>query len=240
MRLSSHIETRSRIGGIAFTTIEMVMATTIFMMIIIALVAGEIYGTRVYTLAATKLSATDSARHTLDMLRETIQSANGILDVGNYTWASGSPTNFAVIPSGTQQIGNAIRIQAGANTVFSLTAPYTLVFLQPENGGTNFATTGPTGNLINTNALIMEGFDTNYNPVFTNILGSYITNQAVFTATDYTGTNIMTNNVNNRVIQITLFFSQWEYPIAIIGSNDINAYNYYRLQTRVTRRALND
>lgn len=76
--------------------------------------------------------------------------------------------------------------------------------------------------------------------MFTNIIGTYITNQAVFTATDYTGTNIMTNNVNNRVIQITLYFSQWEYPIAVIGSNDINAYEYYRLQTRVTRRALND
>lgn len=240
MKLPSHIEPRSRTGGFTFTTIEMVMAATVFTMAIIALTAMEIYGSRVYVLAATKLSATASARDTLGNIRNVIQSANGQLDVGNYTWSYGSPTNFALIPSGTQQIGNALRIQPGANTSFSLTNPYTLVFLQPAAGGTNFATTDSNGHLVNTNSLILETFDTNYNPVFTNIIGTYITNQAVFTATDYTGTNIMTNNVNNRVIQITLYFSQWEYPIAVIGSNDINAYEYYRLQTRVTRRALND
>jgi len=177
----------------------------------------------------------------MDKLRVQIQEANGMLDIGNYVWANGSPTNFQIIGYGTNQVGNAIRIQSGAEsgTNFVLTGPYTLIFLQPGNGGTNFSTTDSSGNLINTNKLIMETFDTNYNAVLTNVLTSYITNQQVFTATDYTGTNILTNSYNNRIVQITLMFSQWEYPIAIIGSNDINAYNYYRLQTRVTRRALN-
>ncbi|HEY3763004.1 MAG TPA: hypothetical protein VGN23_14765 [Verrucomicrobiae bacterium] len=231
----------SRNSDFAFTAIEMLISTTIIMMTVIALVSTEIYGTRVYTLAATQLTATDSARNALDKLRVQIQEANGILDVGNYVWANGSPTNFQSIGYGINQVGNAIRIQSGAEsgTNFVLTGPYTLIFLQPASGGTNFATTGASGNLINTNNLMMETFDTNYNPVLTNTLASYITNQQVFTATDYTGTNILTNSYNNRVIQITLMFSQWEYPIAIIGTNDINAYNYYRLQTRVTRRALN-
>jgi len=241
MKFSPSIKSFSRNSDLAFTAIEMVISTTIIMMTMIALVSTEIYGTRVYTLAATQLTATDGARNALDQLHAQIQEANGMLDVGNYTWANGSPTNFQLIGSGTNQIGNAIRIQAGAEsgTNFVLTGPYTLIFLQPGNGGTNFATTDANGNLINTNNLLMETFDTNYNPVLTNTLTSYITNQLVFTATDYTGTNIMTDNINNRVIQITLMFSEWEYPIAVIGTNDINAYNYYRLQTRVTRRALN-
>lgn len=135
MKLPSHIEPRSRTGGFTFTTIEMVMAATVFTMAIIALTAMEIYGSRVYVLAATKLSATASARDTLGNIRNVIQSANGQLDVGNYTWSYGSPTNFALIPSGTQQIGNALRIQPGANTSFSLTNPYTLV--SPTGGRWN-------------------------------------------------------------------------------------------------------
>jgi hypothetical protein len=241
MKLPAPIKTFLWNSDCAFTAIEMVISTTIIMMTVIALVSAEIYGTRVYTLAATQLTATDGGRKTLAYLRTQIQSADGILDIGNYTWVNGSPTNFQLIGNGTNQVGNAIRIQSGAEsgTNFVLTGSYTLIFLQPGNGGTNFATTDSNGNLINTNSLLMETFDTNYNPVLTNTLSSYITNQQVFTATDYTGTNIMTNDVNNRVVQITLYFSQWEYPIAVIGTNDINAYNYYRLQTRVTRRALN-
>jgi len=224
----------------AFTTIEMVMATTFFTMLIIALVGAQIYGTRVYTLAATKLSATAGARDTLDKLRSLIQSADGQLDIGNYVWADGSATNFGMIPIGQDQTGNAIRIQPGANNTFALTNPYVLVFLQPGNGGTNFAVNDASGGLDNTNLLVMETFDTNYNPVLTNVLATYITNQDIFTAVDYTGTNVSTNYNLNRVVQVTLFFSQWEFPIAMIGSNDINAYDYYRLQTRVTRRAIND
>jgi hypothetical protein len=222
---------------------EMVMSTVIIMMTVIALVSTEIYGSRVYTLAATQLSATDGARDTLDKIRLAIQSANGIIQVGNYVWANGSPTNFQTLTNGQEQVGNALRIQPTAYSSFTLNQSYNLIFLQPGNGGTNFATQGTNDqnqNLINTNFLIMESFDTNYNPTLTNILASYITNQIIFTATDYTGTNIMTNNVNNRVIQVTLMFSQWEYPIAVIGTNDINAYDYYRLQTRVCQRAIND
>jgi len=241
MKFSPPVKALSHRSG--FTAVEMVISTTIIMITVVALVSAEIYGTRVYTLAATQLSATDGARDTLDKVRSAIQSANGVVEVGNYVWAYGSPTNFGVLTNGQNQVGNAIRIQPSPYTVFSLTNSYTLIFLQPGRGGTNFATAGTNDqnqNLINTNFLIMETFDTNYNPVMTNTLASYITNQQVFTATDYTGTNIMTNNVNNRVFQITLMFSEWEYPIAVIGSNDINAYDYYRLQTRVTQRAIND
>jgi hypothetical protein len=68
-----------------------------------------------------------------------------------------------------------------------------------------------------------------------NDLADFITNQIVFTAQDYEN-NVLTNNVNNRVFQVQLFFSQWEFPIAFIGTNGFNAYDYYRLQTRITRR----
>jgi prepilin-type N-terminal cleavage/methylation domain-containing protein len=67
------------------------------------------------------------------------------------------------------------------------------------------------------------------------IIAKYITNSICFQAEDYQG-NILTNYQNNPVIRINLQFSQWEYPIAVIGSNSVNAYDFYQLRTRIARR----
>jgi hypothetical protein len=72
----------------------------------------------------------------------------------------------------------------------------------------------------------------------TNVLVNYLTNYYVFQAEDYLG-NFLTNMVayqNNGVIHITLQFDQWEYPVGFVGGNAVNAYDYYQLSTRVTRR----
>jgi hypothetical protein len=38
---------------------------------------------------------------------------------------------------------------------------------------------------------------------------------------------------------VKLQYYQWEFPIAVISSNNAaNAYDYYQLRTRVCRRAL--
>jgi len=44
---------------------------------------------------------------------------------------------------------------------------------------------------------------------------------------------------NRLLIEVTMQFSQWEYPIAFVGTNGLNAYDYYQLRTRVFRRAWN-
>lgn len=66
-------------------------------------------------------------------------------------------------------------------------------------------------------------------------VANYVTNQIVFCAEDFSGT-VLTNSQNNRVIRMTLEFYQWEFPGANVGNGGI--YDYYRLQTRVTRRAI--
>ncbi|MCL4785466.1 MAG: prepilin-type N-terminal cleavage/methylation domain-containing protein [Verrucomicrobia bacterium] len=60
------------------------------------------------------------------------------------------------------------------------------------------------------------------------VVANYITNTVPFRAEDHFG-RVLTNNQNNRVIRMQLEFYQWEYP---------EAYDYYRLQTKVTRRAI--
>lgn len=67
------------------------------------------------------------------------------------------------------------------------------------------------------------------------ILAQNVTNQFVFTAEDFLG-NILTNNVNNRVIGVTLQFSQIQYPIMAVGPG--NFYDFYQLRTKITRRTL--
>jgi Tfp pilus assembly protein PilW len=62
-----------------------------------------------------------------------------------------------------------------------------------------------------------------------------ISNETVFSSEDFSGT-ILTNNRNNRVIGLSLDFYQLQYPTVNIGPG--NYYDYYRLRTRMTRRAL--
>ena len=67
------------------------------------------------------------------------------------------------------------------------------------------------------------------------VVASFVTNALVFRAEDFLG-NVLTNNQDNRVIKMTLEFYQLQYPIVRIGPGYL--YDYYRLQTRITRRAI--
>jgi hypothetical protein len=67
------------------------------------------------------------------------------------------------------------------------------------------------------------------------VVANAITNSMVFTSEDYTGT-VLTNNLNNRVIGMTLQFYQLEYPTVPIGPGAF--YDFYQLRTKITRRAL--
>ena len=64
------------------------------------------------------------------------------------------------------------------------------------------------------------------------VVAMYITNQMPFQVEDYAG-NVLTNSQNNRVVRMTLEINQWEF------ATGTNAYcDYYRVQTKIARRAL--
>ncbi len=65
------------------------------------------------------------------------------------------------------------------------------------------------------------------------VIANFLTNTVAFRAEDYQG-NTLANDQNNRIVRMTLEFYQWEFPVAGIGAY----YDYYRLQTRMTRRAI--
>lgn len=67
------------------------------------------------------------------------------------------------------------------------------------------------------------------------VIANYITNSTVFTMEDYRG-NILSTNVNNRVVGLTLQFYQIQYPLVQIGVGQY--YEYYQFRAKVTRRML--
>lgn len=195
----------------AFTLVEVVIALAIFIVIIGGMIAVQIFGLRVYTLASTKLIATTDGRETLNAMRDQIRAAQQVY-VGTF-----SNSTFTQVPTGSLQIGNALQLFTTTNTA----STNFIVFYQDPS----------------TNEVVCFS---NANPANKWVVAQYMTNYYCFDAEDYRSwmypTNILTNYMNNPVIGVTMSFSQWEYPIGYIGGNAVNAYDYYYLRTHVTRR----
>ena len=198
----------SRRRRTALTLVELVVGMGIFLGIFVgALISLQIFGLRVYTLAATKLTSTAEARITLNALRSQIRSSK-IVYVGSYTNGV-----FNRIPDGQPQTGNALEIYFA--TTNSMPSDTPVIYYQRST---------PSQDAL---------FSTSNGVV--RLLANSVTNHYVFTAENYL-THTMRNYDNNPVIRVTLQFHQWEYPLAGIGTNGLNAYNFYRLQTRISRR----
>jgi hypothetical protein len=121
----------------------------------------------------------------------------------------GTSSTFTNVPDNLPQIGNALQVYATTNL-----ASYQRFYLDTnDNCLKSVSSLAPT-------------------PL---IVARYITNQFIFQAEDFRG-QVLTNDDNNRVIRMTLDFYKWEFPIA--GTGQGSMYDYYRLQTRVTRRMI--
>lgn len=198
-----HSAPRNRTG---FTLVELMMGVGLFLVVFVGVMVGlQIFGLRVYTLSATKLTATADARKSLNMLRWQIRSAK-VVQVGNYTNGL-----FSRIANGLPQTGNALEIYFNGTNDEPNQIP--VIFYQDADSANLYSSSNGTVQL----------------------LAGYVTNQYVFTAEDYQA-NTLASYDNNPVIRVTLQFYQWQYPIGFIGTNALNAYNHYRLQTRISRR----
>ena len=221
MKLSLNIPARRQQSG--YTLVEMVTAAGIYLAIFIgALVAVQIFALRVYALAQTKLTATQSSRKALNQMRDDIRQGKGV-QVGN-TDNFGNFTPYGGINGAA---GNALEVFWTTN--FS-GPPYSLYYIQ-----TNTMYGSPSNNLV------WISVSTNWATGFlqTNVakLSTYMTNYGdVFSAQDCYG-NIISNSVqNNEAFAVKLEYYQWEYPIT--GSNSATMSDYYQLNTLVCRRSL--
>jgi hypothetical protein len=211
MKLSSNLP-RARTAG--FTLVEIYMVSVILIILVLAMTAAQFFAARVYTLSATKLTATASARKVMNDIRDAIRAAYSV-KVGIYDPVGNT---FTSIGDGTNQMGNALDICS--NNPNASTTPDAIIYFMNPNAS-NICSVSYINNVVQTQSLV-------------NNVVVYLTNYYVFDAEDCSN-NILTLNTKNRLIHVKLQFSEWEFPLAgVVGQNAM--YDYYQLQTRVAPR----
>jgi type II secretory pathway pseudopilin PulG len=159
-------QSRPRVAG--FTLVEIYVVSALFGLLVVAMVATQFFAARVYTLAATKLTATASARKAMNDMRDAIRSATG-LQVGIYDPVA---NQFTLIPGGSPLVGNALAIYPNIPTN------------NVGNNYTNFGTVyfmNPAASNLCT-VTISNGFEWT-STLATNVI-VWITNYYVFDAED--------------------------------------------------------
>ena len=187
----------------AFTLAEMLITIAVFALLVAATVSLQLFASHTYTIAQTKLAATDSGRRALNQVRDEIRSGK-LLYVGN-----GNASSFSLLAGNAPRIGNALRICPTANT-----NTFTYYYLDTNSCCLN--------RMVSSNTSV-------------EVISWYITNSLVFQAEDFQG-NVVTNDVNNRVIRVTLQYYRWEYPLTQLGAGCM--YDYFQVQTRMARRLI--
>lgn len=122
---------------------------------------------------------------------------------------NGSLDGFTNIAMGQIQAGNALKIFPTTNTT-----PFVQYYWDSTDNRFKRTTDGLGSSIV---------------------VANFISNQIVFRAEDHLG-NVLTSGQNNRVINLKLEFYQIQYPIVNIGAGGL--FDYYKLETRITRRTL--
>jgi hypothetical protein len=193
----------------AFTLTEVLVATGIFVGLMAMMMVANMFGIRMHEMTKVKLGASDEARRAVNLLSTEIRSAK-IIRIGD-----GNASEFTEVPINTLQQGSAIQIHSSTNT-----NQFVRYFWD--------ATDSRLKRTVNGSNIVT-------------VVANFITNQLIFTSEEGLpnadgSAKVLTNNQNNRVIGLKLEFYQLQYPVVKIGPG--NFYDYYRLSTKVTRRAL--
>ena len=101
---------RNRAAGRGFTLPELMIALTIFMLLLGGIIFGNIFGLKMFQVTETKLNMTKWARETREQLTDVIRMCNQ-LQIGNMT--SGT---FVAVLDGEPQQGNGLLVYPTSNT----------------------------------------------------------------------------------------------------------------------------
>ena len=167
-------------GG--FTLSEIMIAMTIFVIVVGAIMTAHLFGLRMLQANTNTLTATTWSRTVFGKLANEVRSSSSVL-VGNLDTTNGAGPTFDELMSGEPQQGNALMIFPTNNK-----SNYIFYYVNAADQTFRRITDQYT------NALI---------------LAYQITNTVVFTAKDYSGNLLLSSaNSNNPVIHLTLDVSQ--------------------------------
>ncbi|MGA2243651.1 MAG: hypothetical protein ABSH48_01525 [Verrucomicrobiota bacterium] len=181
----------------AFTLSEVLIATTIFLLMVSGIIAANLFGLRIFQMSTTKLNATQWSRETLMRLTDEIHECTSaqVVVVSNGV--------YSAFLNGETQQGNGLLINLTTNTT-----NYVLYFVDTDDQTFRRTTDQPDSAVI---------------------LASSVTNSLPFAAEDFLG-NILTNNSNSQLINLTLEFYQ---PGLFMQDAD-----YYKLETSIKQRVV--
>ncbi len=180
-----------------FTLPEVLIALTIFMLMIGGIIFANLFGLKMFQMTETKLNVARWSRETSERLLDEVHTCNSaqVVSVSNGV--------FVTLLDGETQRGSGLLIYPSANT-----NRYVIYFV---------------------NAADQTLRRTTDQPASTVILAGSVTNSLAFSAQDFSG-NVLTNNLNNRVIHLALEFYQ---PERFMQHAD-----YYKLETAVKQRVV--
>jgi prepilin-type N-terminal cleavage/methylation domain-containing protein len=192
----------------AFTLTELLVAITIFTMIIGGVVYAHITGLKMFEWVRIKIGASDDARKTMSLLVAEVRSSQ------DWEVGEGTASAFTPVMEGTDFEGNAVKVyradwhatQNSNSFIIYYRDPATSNLLRREGGAGSPA-----------------------------VVAESLTNNVVFSATDYRGV-VLTEKDANPVLAVSMEFYQIRYPIVAVGSNQ--HFEYYQMTTRVSKRSL--
>lgn len=185
------------------------LATSITLLMMGGVIYAHIMGQNLHQWSMSKVGANDQSREALARLQDEIRSAKRI-QIGDL-----SGQRFTVPQLGNPQVGQTMRIFPTTNN--SVYVQYRL---------------GAIGNIYQLRRLQVNSAGT----VTARQIATHLTNNpAIFGLEDFRG-NTLTEPSATTIVRVTLDFKQFQFPITQVGTNYY--YDYYRLQTRIAKRAV--
>lgn len=209
MRIAPTHTVRRQHSRLAFTLTELMISMALFVIISGGIMYSHINGLRFYEITRAKLGASESARISLGLLTSEVRSAQKV-QVG-----IGSNTTFTNSASGALHQGNALQVYK-SDWHATTNSNSWVRYYRDNNTSFVYRKPGPTAS--------------------PQLIAEYVTNAIVFRATDHTGTNVMTEDDYNAIIDVSLQFYQLRYPRVTIGTNQF--FEFFQITSRIARRSI--
>ena len=192
-------------GRQAYTLVEVMLASSLFGLLICGVIYVQYFGIRYDQLVCSKLGASEMSRMSFDSLTADIRAAKlWMIGMGN-------KDSFSVVPNGNLQEGNALQLSLSANT-----NQFIRYFFTATNSG-------PV-----TNAMLCRM--TNGSAQF-QVMARNLTNDLFFRAETFRGDPV-TDLQYKYVIRVVMQFCQFQYPLTKVGPGYY--YDFYRMEFKVT------
>jgi prepilin-type N-terminal cleavage/methylation domain-containing protein len=204
----------------AFTLPEMMVAVSIFVVMVLGIIYTMLFGMRYDQLVCSKLGASDKSRMSFELLTGEIRAAKS-WSIGN-----GNQNGFTPCGNATAQVGNALSLTNSGSTIswvrYWFDTNRCQLYRRTSGAATiqtiaqNLTNTGLTGLSMAFHA--EKRFNTNL-------------------VTSITSSDILQDLEYKYVVATTMEFCQYQYPLTRVGPGYY--YNYYCIQIKAASHCPN-